>query len=101
MRTDPFSFRYNRGKDWKGPYQFNGLMDDPNLKGRDCTARTAYVVTGPDSCLLFMSSRGPDEGYVDKTLLPKPPMVERPSGSFRGSCRWRTLTGPSCPRFRG
>ncbi len=59
----------NRGKDWKGPYQFNGLMEDPNLKGKVCTARTEYVVTGPDSCLLFMSSRRADEGYKDKSFV--------------------------------
>lgn len=59
----------NRGKDWKGPYQFNGLMEDPNLKGKVCTARTEYVVTGADSCLLFMSSRRADEGYKDKSFV--------------------------------
>lgn len=64
-----FFVSHSRGKDWKGPYQFNGLMEDPNLKGKDCTARTAYLVTGPDSCLLFMSSRRPDEGYKDKTFV--------------------------------
>jgi len=59
----------NRGKDWKGPYQFNGLLEDPILKGRACTARTAYLVTGPDSCLLFLSSRGANEAYRDKTFV--------------------------------
>lgn len=47
----------NRGKSWKGPYQFNGLMEDLNLKDKECTARTAYWVTGPQSCLFFMSAR--------------------------------------------
>jgi len=59
----------NRGKDWKGPYQFNGLVDDPNLKGREITGRTEYLVTGPDSCLLFLSSRGSDEAYRDKSFV--------------------------------
>jgi hypothetical protein len=66
-----FFVSYNRGKDWQGPFQFNGLMEDPNLKGEDNTSRTAYVVTGPDSCLLFMSTRGkqPSDDYMDKTYV--------------------------------
>jgi len=32
----------NRGKQWNGPYQFNGLKDDHNLKGFYNTARTEY-----------------------------------------------------------
>lgn len=44
-------------------------MDDPNLKGKVFTGRTEYVVTGPDSCLLFLSSRGSDEAYRDKSFV--------------------------------
>jgi hypothetical protein len=64
-----FFVSYNRGQDWKGPYQFNGLMEDPNLKGKEFTGRTEYLVTGPDSCLLFLSSRGSDEAYRDKSFV--------------------------------
>lgn len=64
-----FFVSYNRGQDWKGPYQFNGLMEDPNLKGKEFTGRTSYVVTGPDSCLLFLSARGAEEEYRDKSFV--------------------------------
>jgi hypothetical protein len=63
----------NRGKDWQGPYRFNGLMEDPNLSGMICTSRTGYLVTGPTSCLVFMSARpkqngsGKDKTYVAET----------------------------------
>jgi hypothetical protein len=59
----------NRGKDWLGPYRFNGLMDDPNLKGTSNTSRTGYLVTGPNSCLIFMSMRGVNQDYLDKTYV--------------------------------
>jgi hypothetical protein len=51
----------DKGRNWRGPYRFNGLMDDPNLVGTDCTSRTGYLVTGPESCLIFMSARPIDK----------------------------------------
>jgi hypothetical protein len=59
----------DRGKVWQGPYRFNGLMDDPNLKGLYNTARTEYIVTGPNSCLVFMSARESLTKYNDKTFV--------------------------------
>jgi hypothetical protein len=59
----------NRGKVWQGPYRFNGLMEDPNLKGLYNTSRTGYVVTGPKSCLIFMSARESLTKYNDKTFV--------------------------------
>ena len=50
----------DKGKNWRGPYRFNGLMEDPNLAGTHCTSRTGYLVTGPKSCLIFMSARPRD-----------------------------------------
>ena len=47
----------DKGRNWRGPYRFNGLMDDPNLVGTECTSRTGYLVTGPESCLVFMAAR--------------------------------------------
>jgi hypothetical protein len=49
-----------------GPYRFAALMDDPNLRGMECTARTRYVVTGTNSCLVLMSARS--ENGRDKTF---------------------------------
>jgi hypothetical protein len=66
-----FFVSYNRGRDWQGPYQFNGLMEDPVLKGKDNTSRTAYIVTGAQSCLLFMSTRGKEvsDDFMDRTFV--------------------------------
>ena len=50
----------DKGKNWRGPYRFNGLMEDPNLVGTECTSRTGYLVTGPESCLIFMAARPKD-----------------------------------------
>jgi hypothetical protein len=50
----------DKGKNWRGPYRFNGLMEDPNLVGTECTSRTGYLVTGPGSCLIFMAARPKD-----------------------------------------
>ncbi len=51
----------DKGKSWQGPYRFNGLMEDPNLAGTECTSRTSYLVTGPESCFIFMSARPIDK----------------------------------------
>ncbi|MEX1048374.1 MAG: sialidase family protein, partial [Akkermansiaceae bacterium] len=58
----------DKGKNWQGPYGFNGLMEDPNLAGTECTSRTGYLVTGPQSCLVFMSARPIDK---DKANAPQ------------------------------
>jgi len=50
----------DKGKHWRGPYRFNSLMEDPNLAGTECTSRTGYLVTGPESCLIFMAARPRD-----------------------------------------
>lgn len=68
-----FFFSKDRGKTWQGPFRFNGLMEDSNLKDMDCTSRTGYLVTGPESCLVFMSARpkanggGRDKAFVAET----------------------------------
>jgi len=59
----------NRGKNWLGPYRFNGLLEDHNLKGKENTSRTGYLAMGSNSCLIFMSARGENEGYLDKTFV--------------------------------
>jgi hypothetical protein len=59
-KAGSFFVSYDKGKNWQGPYRFNGLMQDPNLLGTQCTSRTGYLVTGPKSCLIFMSARPKD-----------------------------------------
>jgi len=74
--SDPeggFFYSYTRGKSWNGPYRFGALMDNPNLEGMECTSRTGYLVTGKQSCLVFMSARpkengaGRDKSFVAET----------------------------------
>jgi len=60
-KVGSFFVSYDKGRNWQGPYRFNGLMEDPNLAGTHCTARTGYLVTGPQSCLVFMSARPRDK----------------------------------------
>lgn len=65
-----FFYSTDRGHVWQGPFQFTGLMEDANLKDMDCTTRTAYLVTGRDSCLVFMSARHKQNGSGrDKTFV--------------------------------
>jgi len=63
----------DRGKTWQGAYRLGALMEDANLKGMALTARTRYLVTGPRSCLLFMSARPgeskPGEIATDKAFV--------------------------------
>ena len=47
----------DRGRAWSGPFTFGNLMDDPELRGMECTGRTATLPTGRDSCLFFLSAR--------------------------------------------
>ncbi len=63
----------DRGRSWHGPYRFIGLMDETQLQNMEITSRTDYLVTGEDSCLLFMSARprshggGRDKAFVAET----------------------------------
>ncbi len=65
-----FYYSTDRGRTWQGPYQFTGLMDDPNLRDMDCTTRTSHLVAGRHSCLVFMSARlKKNGGGRDKTFV--------------------------------
>lgn len=50
-----FYYSYDRGATWKGPHTLGNLNDHPELKGKVLTPRTDYVVTGPESCFLYIS----------------------------------------------
>jgi hypothetical protein len=73
-----FFVSYDRGRTWSGAYRFSGLMDGPNLEGMENTARTSYLVTGPDSCLIFMAGR--KTGIQHASRLDKPFVVETTDG---------------------
>lgn len=64
-----FYISENKGRTWQGAFSLEALMEDPNLKGMVCTARTSYIVTGNSSCLLFLSARPKTKGGGrDKTF---------------------------------
>lgn len=56
MRGATFYTSTDRGRSWEGPYLL------PDAEGRRPSARTSYIVTGPSSCLLFMTSGGSETG---------------------------------------
>jgi hypothetical protein len=55
----------NKGKNWRGPFRLENLMNAPQLQGMNFTGRTSYLVTGPQSCLFFFSARDKENG-VDR-----------------------------------
>ena len=60
----------DRGKTWSGPFKFGSLTDDPSLNDMEFTSRTGYLVTGRDSCLVFMSARPKvNGGSRDKSFV--------------------------------
>jgi len=69
VKRNCFLISYDRGKSWEGGYQFDGLMEAPELKGMVNTSRTGYIVMGPASCLLFMSAEPAGTDYEDRTFV--------------------------------
>jgi hypothetical protein len=53
---EQFWYSHDRGHTWKGPHNFGELMKHPKLKQKEFTARTDYIVDGPDDCLIFLSA---------------------------------------------
>jgi len=55
-----FFYSYDAGQTWKGPFGFGNVLDYPELKkyGLDeLTPRTDYLVTGKNTCIVFVSAR--------------------------------------------
>ncbi len=73
-----FFFSYDRGRTWMGSFRFNELNGDPNLAGMQITARTTYLVTGPNSCQFFMAARNPRLEFAER--LDKPFVAETTDG---------------------
>jgi hypothetical protein len=65
----------DRGASWRGPYGFGNLLAHAELVGSEFTGRTAYLVEGADTALLFLSARARppgDPGHVslsDKSFV--------------------------------
>jgi hypothetical protein len=64
-----FFYSDDRGRTWKGPYGFGDLLDHPDLEGSEFTARTDYVVMGPDELLVLLSARDPEKSRSDKVFV--------------------------------
>jgi hypothetical protein len=60
----------DRGRSWRGPFDFGSLADDPALRGMEFTPRTDYFVEGPKSLLVLLSARakpGNDKVFCART----------------------------------
>ena len=68
--TGRFFVSFSRGKTWQGPYRFNGLNNDPNLKGMQITARTSYLISGSDTCQIVMTARNPNLEHANRRDKP-------------------------------
>jgi len=73
-----FFISYDRGKNWEGPYRFNGLNEDEHLEGMQITSRTEYRITGDHSIQVFMSARRRDIEFGNR--LDKPFIAESTDG---------------------
>lgn len=73
-----FFISYSRGKNWEGPYRFNGLNEDENLEGMEITSRTNYRISGDNSIQLFMTARNRELEFGNR--LDKPFIAESNDG---------------------
>ena len=47
----------DRGAAWSGPFDFGNMLSHPELEGKEFTARTGYIIDGPEEMHLFFSVR--------------------------------------------
>lgn len=64
-----FLVSQDRGKSWQGAYNFGDLTDTRELKDMRLTSRTGYIVTGSNSCLIFMSALPKGKEYEDRSFV--------------------------------
>lgn len=63
-----FYYSYNRGKSWRGPFEFGGLSRLPQIAHASMTPRTDYLVNSADACLVFLSARAAEQWGADRTF---------------------------------
>lgn len=72
-RLGRFFVSADRGRRWQGPFRFEGLDRDPQLRGLVLTSRTSTRVLGPSSAQFLLSARDPRLGRfnnrLDKTFV--------------------------------
>jgi hypothetical protein len=56
----------DRGEKWLGPYGFSGLLDHPEIAGKEFTSRTGYIVDG-STLWLFLTAR--ESNATDKLKI--------------------------------
>ncbi|HRI88020.1 MAG TPA: sialidase family protein [Candidatus Hydrogenedentes bacterium] len=59
-----YYYSYDRGATWKGPHFLGAIHKHEALKGKMLTPRTDYIVTGPKSCFVFISTRQDTMGRI-------------------------------------
>lgn len=67
MRVEGFGYHGNagahwfysqdRGANWYGPYEFADLLGDGELRDKEFTARTGYIIDSPNEMHIFLSAR--------------------------------------------
>jgi len=51
-----FYYSYDRGSTWQGPWYLGDINNHAELRGKEITARTDYIVTGEKELYLFISA---------------------------------------------
>jgi hypothetical protein len=67
----------DRGAAWTGPYGFGTLFETPELAGMEFTGRTAYLVEGPRTLLLFLSARRTGKDHALNVAIAEKPFLAR------------------------
>lgn len=49
-----FYYSYDRGRTWQGPHFLGDIHERAPFQGNEITARTDYIVTGPEECFVFI-----------------------------------------------
>jgi hypothetical protein len=63
-----FFYSSDRGQHWEGPFPFEGLADEENLKGKELTPRTDNLIQINEAGLLFLSARAPGNWADEKVF---------------------------------
>ena len=56
-----FFYSTNMGTDWNGPFNFKGLLDHPELAGKELNPRTDYIVQSAKHVFVFIAARESNE----------------------------------------
>ena len=57
-----FFYSYDRGLTWQGPWYLGDINNHSELRGKEITARTDYIITGEKELYLFISANYQNPG---------------------------------------